>query len=106
MALSGHALSSASSRRGRRYRLGSLPALALIAVFSTATSLAAITRFISGYDPGLRTRAGPPGTARLAAGTLGRLLSRLDGDAFDAATCTRFDEPVPWICPAVSGPGR
>src|SRR5690606_30615246 len=76
------------SRRGRRYRLGPLLALALLAVLSGATSLAKITRFIAGYDPGLRARAGLPGTVRLAASTLGRLLARLDGDAFDDATCT------------------
>ncbi|WP_157252181.1 ISAs1 family transposase [Nonomuraea typhae] len=75
------------SRRGRRYRLGPLLALSLIAVHGGATSLAQITRVITGCDPTLRARAGLPGTARLAASTLGRLLSRLDGDAFDSATC-------------------
>ncbi|MFI7469995.1 ISAs1 family transposase [Nonomuraea sp. NPDC049646] len=76
------------SRRGRRYRLGPLLALSLLAVLGGATSLVKITRFIAGYDPDLRARAGLPGTVRLAASTLGRLLARLDGDAFDAATCT------------------
>lgn len=76
------------SRRGRRYRLGPLLALALLAVLGGATSLAKITRFIAGYDCDLRTRLGLPPTIRLAASTLGRLLARLDGDAFDAATCT------------------
>ncbi|MEV4571530.1 ISAs1 family transposase [Nonomuraea sp. NPDC049419] len=75
------------SRRGRRYRLGPLLALSLLAVLSGATSLMKIPRFINGYDPGLRARAGLPGTPRLAASTLGRLLARLDGDAFDTATC-------------------
>jgi predicted transposase YbfD/YdcC len=75
------------SRRGRRYRLGPLLALSLLAVLGGATSLTKITRFIAGYDPDLRARAGLPGTVRLAASTLGRLLARLDGDAFDAATC-------------------
>lgn len=74
-------------RRGRRYRLGPLLALSLLAVLSGATSLAKITRFIAGYDPGLRTQLELPATTRLAASTLGRLLARLDGDAFDAATC-------------------
>jgi predicted transposase YbfD/YdcC len=74
-------------RRGRRYRLGPLLALSLLAVLSGATSLAKITRFIAGYDPDLRTQLGLPATTRLAASTLGRLLARLDGDAFDAATC-------------------
>ncbi|MFI0425296.1 ISAs1 family transposase [Spongiactinospora sp. 9N601] len=75
------------SRRGRRYRLGPLLALSLLAVLGGATSLVKITRFIAGYDPELRARAGLPGTPRLAASTLGRLLARLDGDAFDTATC-------------------
>ncbi|MFI6919992.1 ISAs1 family transposase [Nonomuraea spiralis] len=74
-------------RRGHRYRLGPLLALSLLAVLSGATSLSKITRFIAGYDPGLRTRLELPATTRLAASTLGRLLARLDGDAFDAATC-------------------
>lgn len=75
------------SRRGRRYRLGPLLALALLATLGGATSLAKITRFIAGYDSELRARLGLPSTIRLAASTLGRLLARLDGDAFDAATC-------------------
>ncbi|WP_043637703.1 transposase family protein, partial [Nonomuraea candida] len=75
------------SRHGRRYRLGPLLALSLLAVLSGATSLARITRFINGYDPDLRARAGLSSTSRLAASTLGRLLARLDGDAFDTATC-------------------
>ncbi|MFI9838684.1 ISAs1 family transposase [Nonomuraea sp. NPDC051941] len=74
-------------RRGRRYRLGPLLALSLLAVLSRATSLAKITRFIAGYDPDLRIQLGLPATIRLAASTLGRLLARLDGDAFDTATC-------------------
>ncbi|WP_368857806.1 transposase family protein [Nonomuraea sp. MG754425] len=74
------------SRRGRRYRLGPLLALSLLAVLSGATSLVKIPRFIAGYDPQLRQRVGLPGTVRLAASTLGRLLARLDGDAFDTAT--------------------
>ncbi|WP_346156276.1 transposase family protein [Nonomuraea recticatena] len=51
------------SRRGRRYRLGPLLALSLLAVLGGATSLAKITRFIAGYDPDLRARAGLPGNA-------------------------------------------
>ena len=65
------------SRRGRRYRLGPLLALSLLAVLGGATSLAKITRVIAGYDPDLRARAGLPGTPRPAASTLGRLLARL-----------------------------
>jgi hypothetical protein len=76
------------SSRGRRYRLGPLLALTLLAVLSGATSLARITRAIAGYDPDLRAQAGLSSTAAgLAASTLGRLLARLDGDAFDTATC-------------------
>ncbi|WP_443174812.1 ISAs1 family transposase [Nonomuraea sp. KM90] len=75
------------SRRGRRYRLGPLLALALLAVLGGATSLVQITRVIAGYDPGVRARLGLPPAIRLAASTLGRLLARLDGDAFDTATC-------------------
>ena len=75
------------SRRGLRYRLGPLLALSLLAVLGGATSLAKITRVIAGYGPHLRVRAGLPATVKLAASTLGRLLSRLNGDAFDTATC-------------------
>jgi hypothetical protein len=57
-------------------------------VLGGATSLAKIARFIAGYDPDLRARAGLPGTVRPAASTLGRLPARLDSDAFDTATCT------------------
>ncbi|MFC7647315.1 transposase family protein [Streptosporangium lutulentum] len=66
------ALPDPRSRRGCRYRLGSLLVLSLIAVLGGATSLAAITRCIGGYDPALLARAGPIGTVRLAATTLGR----------------------------------
>ncbi|MFC4110969.1 ISAs1 family transposase [Nonomuraea zeae] len=74
-------------RRGRRYRLGPLLALTLLAVLSGATSLVQITRFIAGYEPPVHSRLGLPPAMRPAASTLGRLLARLDGDAFDAATC-------------------
>jgi predicted transposase YbfD/YdcC len=73
------------TRRGRRYRLGPLLVACLLAVLAGATSLAAVIRYIAGCDPALLTRIGLPATAtRLAATTLGRLLSRLDGDALDA----------------------
>ncbi|MCA2187213.1 transposase family protein [Nonomuraea cavernae] len=78
------------SRRGRRYRLGPLLALSLLAVLGGATSLAKIARFIAGYDPDLRARAGLHGTIRLAASTLGRLFARLDGDAFDTGVPRSF----------------
>ncbi|RBQ14153.1 hypothetical protein DP939_42090 [Spongiactinospora rosea] len=93
------------SRRGRRYRLGPLPALSLLAVLGGATSLTKITRFIAGYDLGLRAQAGLPGTTgRIHPGTL---LARLDGDAFDTATCTYLASiaagPLP--PPHRTGPG-
>ncbi|WP_218061679.1 ISAs1 family transposase [Planobispora rosea] len=76
------------NRRGRRYRLGPLLALSLLAVLGGATSIAAINRPIHGYDPAVLSRAGLPGTVRPAASTLRRLLARLDGDAFDVAIGT------------------
>jgi predicted transposase YbfD/YdcC len=70
--------------RGRRYRIGTLLALSLVAVLSGARSVAAIARFAADSDAELRTRLGftraTPNTA-----TLGRLLARLDGDALDDA---------------------
>lgn len=86
--------------RGRRYRLGSLLALCLVAVLGGATSLAAIARFATDTDCDLRERLGPTaGTPN--ASTLGRLLARLDGDALDDAvgawlaryTADPVDEP-------------
>lgn len=76
------------SRRGRRYRLGPLLALMLLAVLGGATYIAAINRSISGYDPAVLSRTGLTGTVRLATSTLRRLLARLDGDAIDAAIGT------------------
>ncbi|MGW4412160.1 ISAs1 family transposase [Nonomuraea sp. NPDC004702] len=72
---------------GCRYQRGPILALTLLAVLSGATSLAQLARFIAGYDPAPRIRLGLRATTRPAASTLGRLLARLDGDAFDAATC-------------------
>jgi Transposase len=69
--------------RGRRYRLGSLLALCLLAVLGGATTLAGIARYAIDTSPEARARIGlrrPP-----RATTLGRLLSRLDGDALDDA---------------------
>jgi predicted transposase YbfD/YdcC len=86
--------------RGRRYRLGSLLALCLVAVLGGATSLAAIARFAADTDCDLRERLGlTAGTPN--ASTLGRLLARLDGDAMDDAvgawlarhTADPVDEP-------------
>ncbi|MEU6714325.1 hypothetical protein ABZ897_22900 [Nonomuraea sp. NPDC046802] len=53
-------VSDPSTCRGRRYRLGPLPALFLLAVLGGATSLAKIARIIAGYDPDLRARTGLP----------------------------------------------
>ncbi|MGW2617586.1 ISAs1 family transposase [Streptomyces sp. NPDC001500] len=69
---------------GRRYRLGSLLALCLVAVLGGAKSLAAIARFAADTDPELRERLGLASTTPNAS-TLGRLLARLDGDALDDA---------------------
>ncbi|WP_406479793.1 ISAs1 family transposase [Streptomyces sp. NBC_01615] len=68
--------------RGRRYRLGSLLALCLIAVLGGATSLTAIARFAADTDSDLREPLGLASSTPNAS-TLGRLLSRLDGDALD-----------------------
>ncbi|MFF4054136.1 transposase family protein [Streptomyces chartreusis] len=66
--------------RGRRYCLGSLLALCLVAVLGEATSLAAIARFAADTDSDLREQLGlTPSTPN--ASTLGRLLACLDGDA-------------------------
>lgn len=69
--------------RGRRYRLGSLLALCLLAVLGGATTLADIARFAADAPAEVRTRIGLGGLPR--ATTLGRLLSRIDGDALDDA---------------------
>lgn len=70
--------------RGRRYRLGSLLALCVVAVLGGATSLAAIARFAADTDSDLREQLGLTSSTPNAA-TLGRLLARLDGDALDDA---------------------
>ncbi|MFB6674324.1 transposase family protein [Streptomyces sp. NPDC056390] len=69
--------------RGRRYRLGLLLALCLLAVLGGATTLASIARYAIDAPPEARARIGlhrPPRTT-----TLGRLLSRLGSDALDDA---------------------
>lgn len=70
--------------RGRRYRLGSLLALCMVAVLGGATSLAAIARFAADTDSDLREQLGLTSSTSIAS-TLGRLLARLDGDALDDA---------------------
>ncbi|MEU9924960.1 ISAs1 family transposase [Streptomyces griseoluteus] len=83
--------------RGRRYRLGSLLGLCLVAVLGGATSLAAIARFAADTDSELREQLGLTSSTPNAS-TLGRLLARLDGDALaDAvgAWLARYvDDPV------------
>ncbi|WP_169806485.1 transposase family protein, partial [Actinomadura latina] len=71
-------------RRGRRYRLGPVLALCLVAVLSGATSLAKIGRIAAELDARVLADLGLP-AARPVVTTLGRLLARLDGDAFDKA---------------------
>ncbi|WP_431607810.1 ISAs1 family transposase [Streptomyces lunaelactis] len=70
--------------RGRRYRIGSLLALCLVAVLCGAKSVTAIARFAVDSSPELREclrfTSTTPNTT-----TLGRLLARLDGDAMDDA---------------------
>ncbi|WP_210594344.1 transposase family protein [Streptomyces sp. GESEQ-35] len=68
--------------RGCRYRLGSLLALCLVAVLGGACSLAQIARFAADSAPHLREILGLYKTTPNAS-TLGRVLSRLDGDAVD-----------------------
>ncbi|KJK54848.1 ISAs1 family transposase, partial [Saccharothrix sp. ST-888] len=71
-------------RRGCRYRLGPLLALCVVAVLSGASSLARIARFAASCDRELTDRLGLAESTP-AATTLGRLLAKLDGDAFDDA---------------------
>ncbi|MFE4775770.1 ISAs1 family transposase [Streptomyces sp. NPDC056713] len=70
--------------RGRRYRIGSLLALCLVAVLGGAKSVTAIARFATDSSPELREclrfTSTTPNTT-----TLGRLLARLDGNALDDA---------------------
>ncbi|MCX5328000.1 transposase family protein [Streptomyces sp. NBC_00140] len=92
--------------RGRRYRIGVLLTLCLVAVLSGATSLACIARFATNSGPGLRRRLGPAACTP-AATTLGRLLARLDGDALDDAVgawlARLATDPVEEPAPAPTG---
>ncbi|MGY4745171.1 BCCT family transporter [Streptomyces sp. ATMOS53] len=91
--------------RGRRYRLGSLLALCLLAVLGGATTLAGIARFAVDAAPETRSRIGLTRLPRATA--LGRLLSRIDGDAFDDAVgawLARYSrDPVEDEAPALVG---
>lgn len=77
-------------RRGRRYQLGAVLALCLVAVLGGARSLAQICRWARAADPAIWTVLGfaftRDGQVRLpVATTLGRILAGIDGDAFDVA---------------------
>lgn len=97
-------------RCGRRYRLGPLLALCLVAVLSGATNLAKIMRIAAGYDTAFLQSLGLPGRLP-ATTTLGRILPRIDGDGFDEAigaylsTLTRdpADHDTPLRAVAVDG---
>ncbi|WP_166661670.1 transposase family protein [Streptomyces sp. BK208] len=98
--------------RGRRYCLGSLLALCLVAVLGGATSLAAMARFAADTDSELREQLGLTSSTPNAS-TLGRLLARLDGDALDdavgawpATSPTRSTDPAtPWsVWPSTARP--
>ncbi|MDF2255405.1 transposase family protein [Streptantibioticus ferralitis] len=65
--------------RGRRYRLGSLLGLCLVAVLGGARPLAQIARFAADAAPEVHDQLGL-NRATPNASTLGRLLARLDGD--------------------------
>ncbi|MCX4457860.1 ISAs1 family transposase [Streptomyces sp. NBC_01728] len=81
------ALSAVPDRRlvrGRRYRLGTLLALCLVAVLGGARSLTQTARFTIDGGPDLRAALGPH-RATPNASILGRLPARLDGNAVDYA---------------------
>ncbi|MCX4859645.1 ISAs1 family transposase [Streptomyces canus] len=91
--------------RGRRYSIGVLLALCLVAVLSGATSLACIARFATNSGPGLRRRLGLAACTP-AATTLGRLLARLDDaldDAVGAWLARLATDPVEEPAPAPTG---
>ncbi|MYT32308.1 hypothetical protein GTY73_26730 [Streptomyces sp. SID8354] len=83
--------------RGRRYRLGSLLGLCLVATFGGARSLAQIPRFATDAAPEVHDQLGLH-RATPNASTLGRLLARLDGDTVDDAVgawpARRATDPV------------
>jgi hypothetical protein len=68
--------------RGRRYRIGTLLALCLVAVLGGARSLAQIARYATNASDEVRAELGLQ-RATPDASTLGRLLARIDGDALD-----------------------
>jgi predicted transposase YbfD/YdcC len=70
--------------RGRRYRIGTLLALCLVAVLGGARSLAQIARYATNANEEVRAELGLQ-HATPNASTFGRLLARIDGDALDDA---------------------
>ncbi|MCX5317922.1 ISAs1 family transposase [Streptomyces sp. NBC_00154] len=83
--------------RGRRYRLGSLLGLCLVAVLGGAKSLAQIARFAADATAEVHDQLGLA-RATPNASTLGRLVARLDGDTVDDAVgawlARRATDPV------------
>jgi predicted transposase YbfD/YdcC len=72
-------------RRGRRYRLAFLLALAVVAVLGGAKSLAAITQWARDADEATLIALGAPTHRRPAATTIGRAIDGIDADALDDA---------------------
>jgi DDE family transposase len=70
--------------RGRRYRIGTLLALCLVAVLGGARSLAQVARYAANASDEVRAELGLQRSTPNAS-TLGRLLARIDGDALDDA---------------------
>ncbi|MEN8649931.1 transposase family protein [Streptomyces sp. 21So2-11] len=91
--------------RGRRYQLGALLGLCLLAVLGGATTLAGTARFAIDSPCEVRARLGLTRLPR--ATTLGRLLARIDGDALDDAVgawLERFSrDPVENAGPELAG---
>ncbi|WP_372412140.1 transposase family protein [Streptomyces luteireticuli] len=94
--------------RGRRYRLGPLLALCLLAVLGGARPVAGIARYAADASPAVRAGLGLTRLPHVT--TLGRLLSRMDGDTVDDAVGAWLarhvadpdDEPA-LVGPAVDG---
>ena len=72
-------------RHGRRYRLGFLLALAVVAVLGGVKSLAAIAQWARDADEATLTALNAPARRRPAATTIGRAFERADPDALDDA---------------------
>ncbi len=72
-------------RKGQRYRLAFLLALAVVAVLGGAKSLAAIAQWARDADEATLTALGAPACRRPAATTIGRAFERVAPDALDDA---------------------